>query len=108
MHSYRVRQFENDVMNQAALRKYNIFRVPAPSDIVIAFPPEASNELKEVIEDQHLQAEHGFINIEYSESVSCSSSDVSDSYAESVTSVSSICTPSSCDFPVSRQICILS
>ena len=50
---YEIRQFQNDIVNQSALKEYSVFRkrVSCSSvNIILAFPPEAHADLVEVFD----------------------------------------------------------
>ena len=57
---YEIRQFQNDIVNQSALKEYSVFRkrVSCSSvNIILAFPPEAHADLVEVF-DVHFMTTH--------------------------------------------------
>ena len=68
---YDVRQFENDVVNQAALNKFALFRRSIKSSsvkVVLAFPPEAYAGLSEVF-DEHYKKKHKITSVVFNQRI---------------------------------------
>ena len=66
---YDVSQFENDVVNQAALSKFAVFRKSVKSSsvkIVLAFPPEAYADLLDIFDEEY-KKKHDILSVVFNQ-----------------------------------------